>query len=87
MVRRPPEPGHDWDEAPVPILVVEVLSDSTRRRDHEQKRDFYIDAGVEEYWIVDPDRASVRVVRRGVEDMIAFDGAFVVAVGSAQPNW
>ena len=60
--------GRDWDDAPVPILVVEVLSGSTRRRDNAQKREFYLDAGVEEYWIIDPDRASVRVVRRGVEE-------------------
>jgi Uma2 family endonuclease len=62
--------GRDWDDAPVPILVVEVLSGSTRRRDNAQKRELYLDAGVEEYWIADPDRASVRVVRRGVEDVV-----------------
>jgi Uma2 family endonuclease len=59
--------GRDWDDAPVPILVVEVLSGSTRRRDNAQKRELYAHVGVEEYWIVDPDRASVRIVRRGVQ--------------------
>ena len=34
------------------------------------QRELDLDAGVEEYWIVDPDRASVRVVRRGVEDVV-----------------
>jgi Uma2 family endonuclease len=63
-------PGRDWDDAPVPILVVEVLSGSTRRRDQLQKRELYLDAGVEEYWIVDPDRAAVRIVRSGVEDVV-----------------
>ena len=61
----------DWDDAPTPILVVEVLSGSTRRRDNAQKRDYYLDAGVAEYWIVDPDRESVRIVRRGIEDVVA----------------
>jgi Uma2 family endonuclease len=64
MVRQPQiGPGDDWDSAPTPILVVEVLSDSTRRRDREQKRDLYMGAGVEEYWIVDPEHRSVTVVR------------------------
>jgi Uma2 family endonuclease len=59
----------DWDGAPTPILVVEVLSGSTRRRDHEQKRVLYRDAGVQEYWIVDPDRESIRVIRQGTDDI------------------
>ena len=64
MVRRPHSgPSADWDSAPTPILVVEVLSGSTRRRDREQKRDLYIEAGVEEYWIIDPEHRSVTVVR------------------------
>ena len=34
MVRQPPvRRGTSWDSAPTPILVVEILSDSTRRRD------------------------------------------------------
>lgn len=61
-------PGRDWDDAPVPILVIEVLSGSTRRRDQMQKRELYLDAGVEEYWIVDPDSASIRAIRRGDDD-------------------
>jgi Uma2 family endonuclease len=68
--RRSPAGGRDWDDAPMPILVVEVLSGSTRRRDNIQKREFYLDAGVAEYWIVDPERETVRVVRRGRTDEI-----------------
>jgi Uma2 family endonuclease len=63
-------PGRDWDDAPIPILVVEVLSGSTRRRDNVQKRALYLDAGVEQYWIVDPEQAAVRVIRRGSEDVV-----------------
>jgi Uma2 family endonuclease len=71
MVRAPrPSPAKDWDDAPTPILVVEVLSGSTRRRDNVQKRDLYLDAGVAEYWIIDPERQSIRVVRRDTEDIV-----------------
>ncbi|HEY4320373.1 MAG TPA: Uma2 family endonuclease [Gemmatimonadales bacterium] len=51
----------DWAAAPIPLLVVEVLSPSTAARDRGQKRRLYLDAGVEEYWIVDLD---ARVIER-----------------------
>lgn len=71
MVRQPhPTVKGDWDTAPTPMLVVEVLSGSTRRRDHEHKRAFYLDAGVAEYWIVDAEHASIRVVKRGRPDAV-----------------
>jgi Uma2 family endonuclease len=38
----------------VPDLVVEVLSPSTRRYDSSLKLDAYEQAGVKEYWLVDP---------------------------------
>jgi Uma2 family endonuclease len=39
MVRRPPRrKTEEWEDAPFPILIVEILSDSTRRRDRNQKR-------------------------------------------------
>ena len=69
MVRRlHPDGSPDWDDAPTPSLVIEVLSDSTRRRDIGEKRQLYIDAGVPEYWIVDPEDRSVVVVRPGDSD-------------------
>jgi Uma2 family endonuclease len=51
----------DWDTAPIPILVVEILSAYTRRRDFQEKRALYLDAGVAEYWIVDPEQQSITV--------------------------
>jgi Uncharacterized protein conserved in cyanobacteria len=63
-------PGADWDNAPVPILVVEVASPSTRRRDREQKRSLYMEAGVPEYWMIDPERQSVTIVRPGRADEV-----------------
>ena len=47
-----------------PDLAIEILSPSTRRLDERLKRDLYERAGVEEYWLVDPDRNIVRVYRR-----------------------
>ncbi|RIV25283.1 Uma2 family endonuclease [Fibrisoma montanum] len=44
---------------PAPDLVVEVLSDSTAKRDRGIKFDDYQAHGVEEYWIVDPDQQSI----------------------------
>lgn len=69
MVRQPPPaPDAPWESAPVPILVVEILSGSTRRRDRTQKRNLYMDAGVAEYWLVDPERSTITAVRPGRED-------------------
>jgi len=74
LVRQLPAPGSDWDTAPVPILVVEVLAPSTRRRDHEYKRPFYLDEiGVPEYWIVDPERRSITVMHSGASSFMTQD--------------
>ena len=56
----------------VPDLVVEILSPSTRSRDVRLKRDLYERVGVEEYWLVDPDRDVVDVYRGGAS---GFDAA------------
>jgi Uma2 family endonuclease len=46
-----------------PHLVVEVLSDGTRRYDEIQKRRLYESAGVEEYWVVDPELELLKIYR------------------------
>ena len=51
-----------------PALAIEVLSPSSRRMDRERKRRVYERFGVLEYWVVDPDAASVHVYRRGEHD-------------------
>ena len=45
-----------------PLLVVEVLSPSTRRRDLLGKRTIYAEAGVPSYWVVDPKEPSLTVL-------------------------
>ncbi len=47
-----------------PAIVVEIVSPSTRRRDQGLKRRAYERTGVREYWLVDPDHASVTVWSR-----------------------
>lgn len=44
-----------------PDLVIEVLSPSTRRHDQLVKLNLYQQAGVREYWVVDPANTSIQV--------------------------
>jgi Uma2 family endonuclease len=50
-----------------PDLVIEVLSDSTRKRDEGIKLERYGLLGVQEYWVVDPRRSEARIYRRAGE--------------------
>lgn len=43
-----------------PDLVIEILSPSTRRHDKFTKYNLYQQAGVREYWIVDPDAKDIQ---------------------------
>ena len=44
--------GEKWVTGP-PLLVVEVISPSTKRRDLGFKKDAYAASGVQHYWVVD----------------------------------
>lgn len=37
-----------------PSLAIEIISYSSKRTDRMQKRELYLDEGVDEYWIMDP---------------------------------
>ena len=74
MIRHPyPGVGANWNDWPLPVLVVEVLSDSTRRRDLGAKRQLYLDAGIPEYWIVDVAARHIRVVRSPSSEDVVTD--------------
>ncbi len=49
----------------VPDLIAEVLSPGTRSRDRTLKLEAYEEAGVPEYWLVDPDTQTVEVYALG----------------------
>ena len=68
LMVRPFAPLRGWENAPIPFLIVEVMSRSTRRRDLGDKRAFYMEHGVAEYWVVDREaRVVVRVTAAGEE--------------------
>ena len=53
----------DANARDAPDLVIEILSEATRRRDEVTKRHLYARHGVAEYWIVDPVLETVKVYR------------------------
>ena len=85
MVRHPYHgAGANWDDWPLPSLVVEVLSDSTRRRDLG-KRQLYLDAGIPEYWIVDAAARNIRGVRSPSSEEVVADNLTWMPKGSDGP--
>ncbi|USQ80402.1 Uma2 family endonuclease [Ornithinimicrobium faecis] len=46
-----------------PVLAVEILSPSTRRRDLVTKREILQRHGCAHYWVLDPDEVSLRAWR------------------------
>jgi Uma2 family endonuclease len=62
--------GNAWERLPPPLLVVEALSPTTRRRDLVNKREYYLDAGAGEYWILDGEQPEIRVIRRAEPDIV-----------------
>ena len=65
---------------PMPRLVVEVLSPSTRRRDRGVKAGLLLGAGVGEVWLVDPEARTIEIRStegsRVVEGRSVGDGSF-----------
>ncbi len=51
-----------------PDFAVEVLSPSTRKKDMTLKLQKYVNAGVREYWIVDPDKETIIVYKMKQEE-------------------
>lgn len=73
------DPDHKftWADISSLLLAVEVISSSTSTTDRVEKRDYYMIAGVPDYWVVDvdarvierwsPDRATPLVERRTMD--------------------
>lgn len=55
--------GEDGYYHGIPDLIVEVLSEGTKRKDLLKKLNLYLDGGVKEYWIVDTEYKQVTVYR------------------------
>lgn len=51
-----------------PDLVIEVLSEATRRKDVVRKARLYARAGVEWFWVVDPEIDRIEFLRRSGEE-------------------
>jgi Uma2 family endonuclease len=47
----------------LPDLVVEIISDSSRQRDLEGKREDYERCGILEYWLIDPQEETMTFFR------------------------
>ena len=88
VVPRTPEDGLFMEIAPV--IVMEVLSPSTRAEDTMRKSREYAEGGIDQYWIVDPElrRIDVFVNREGEwEPLLHLDDAAptgTVAVGEGR---
>lgn len=56
-----------------PALIVEIVSPSTRRKDRLQKMDIYRRAGVEHYWLVNPDEKTLECfwLKDGLYSLVA----------------
>ncbi len=51
----------------IPEIVVEVVSKGGEDRDYAEKREEYLDAGIREYWIVDPMERRILVLTRRMD--------------------
>ena len=60
-----PQDEYPWDKW-VPSIVIEVVSSGAEahQRDYETKREEYLAAGIQEYWIVDPQERSMLALTR-----------------------
>lgn len=64
-------PSNDWADVAVPLLVVEVTSQSTKRYDEVKKRPYYLENAIAEYWIVNGETRTVRVLTSTGERVVS----------------
>ncbi len=58
-----PELDQPWSMW-VPEIVIEVVSESSRKRDYEVKPEEYLQLGIEEYWIIDAAKKQMTLLQR-----------------------
>lgn len=66
-----------------PDFIIEIVSPGSRKMDYNTKNALYADAGVREYWIVDPDKQRTTIYRyeEDAAPMIApFDQPLIVGI-------
>jgi Uma2 family endonuclease len=74
-----------WDDLPMPLLVIEVHSPSTRSRDRGPKRAAYRSLGISEYWMVDPEISRVTVIRADGSESVCGDQLVWSPVAGVEP--
>lgn len=90
MLAAPDDRRHNeyWDGAD---LVVEVVSGGIkdRQRDLIIKRDEYAQAGIPEYWIIDPEADLITVLHLGGETYVEYGqfGRGMSASFALLPDW
>lgn len=66
-----------------PDFIIEIVSPASRRHDYSTKNTLYSDAGVREYWIVDPAKERTTVYRYeedAAPTIIPFDQSIQVGI-------
>jgi Uma2 family endonuclease len=85
VMRQPADPASPLEVRDL-LLVIEVLSPTTARRDRGIKRELYMRTGVREYWIVDPDSRGVMRWQPGTATARWEEGTMVWSPdGAARP--
>ncbi len=65
---------------PAPLLVVEVVSESTKNTDYKAKRSEYSILDIPEYWVVDPlvNKATIFILNEGWYEPTEFQGDEII---------
>jgi Uma2 family endonuclease len=64
IYKTPSPAGTDFWQRWVPEIVVEIVSHGGDQRDYVEKREEYLQFGIEEYWILDAHRRQMLVLTR-----------------------
>ena len=85
VIPGPRRPGR-WEDGPTPILVVEVLSRSSRRFDLGAKLDAYSGRlGIPSVWVVDHRQREIHVCERGMPPRVERETIEWKAGGAPEP--